>query len=109
MESTLGGMKIKMEENERERSKMNEMVSKINETDIRIHVLEDFVHYKFANVSFNFPENKSGVNFINILHYPFLNECALHSFSLITVWLCDFLANAARKMLMKLTPGMTIS
>ena len=32
------------------------------------------------------------VNFINTLHAPFLYKSALQSFSLITVWLCDFLA-----------------
>ncbi len=32
-----------------------------------------------------------GVNFSNILHKPFLYESALKDFSLITVWLCNFL------------------
>jgi len=33
-----------------------------------------------------------GVNFINIIRKPFLYESALHSFSLFTVWLCNFQA-----------------
>jgi len=32
-----------------------------------------------------------GVNFTNILQAAFSYESALHSFSLITVWLCKFL------------------
>jgi len=49
----------------------------------------------------------SGVNFINILYKPFSGKSALRSFSLITVWLCDFWqktigSKAARKILMKL-------
>jgi len=48
------------------------------------------------------------VNFTNILLVPFLYKRALHSFSMITVWLYNFWqknigAKAARKMLMKLT------
>jgi len=35
---------------------------------------------------------RPGVNFINILHAPFSYKSALHSFSIITVWLCNFLA-----------------
>ncbi len=51
-----------------------------------------------------------GVNFINSLCVPFLYESVLLSFSLVTVWLCNFLrknisAKAACKMLMKLTIG----
>jgi len=45
---------------------------------------------------------RSGVNFINILRVPFSYQSYLRSFSLVTVWLCDFLAKAVRKMLMKL-------
>jgi hypothetical protein len=50
-----------------------------------------------------------GVNFIKILCKPVLYKSVLHSFSLVTVWLCIFLAKeyrgkkAARKMLIKLT------
>jgi hypothetical protein len=33
-----------------------------------------------------------GVNFINILQEPFSNKSALHSFSLITIWLWNFLS-----------------
>jgi len=33
----------------------------------------------------------SGVNLINILRKTFLHESAFCSFSLIKVWLCDFL------------------
>jgi len=33
----------------------------------------------------------AGINFTNILRAAFLYESALHSFSLITVWLCNFL------------------
>jgi len=50
------------------------------------------------------------VNFINILWAYFLQESKLHSFSLVTVMLCDFLwkeygQKNACKMLVKLTPG----
>jgi len=51
-----------------------------------------------------------GVNFMNILHAPFLflYKNAFQSFSLSRVWFCDFWqknidTNAACKMLMKLT------
>ncbi len=48
------------------------------------------------------------VDFINIFHAHFSYESKLHSFSLITVWLCKFwqkniFAEAAHKILMKLT------
>jgi len=36
------------------------------------------------------------INFINILSAPFLYESVLPSFSIITVWLCDFLAKEYR-------------
>jgi hypothetical protein len=50
------------------------------------------------------------VNFISILLWPFLYKTVLSSFSLVTIWLCNFLAKnisskAASKMLMKLTTG----
>jgi hypothetical protein len=50
------------------------------------------------------------VNFINILWAHFLQESKLHSFSLVTVMLCNFLwkeygQKNACKMLVKLTPG----
>jgi len=38
------------------------------------------------------PTHHPGVNFINILLKPFLYKSALRSFFLITVWLCNFLA-----------------
>jgi len=55
-----------------------------------------------------FHYHQSGVNFINILLSPFVFENNLQSFSLITVWLCNFLSKeycrkTARIMLMKLT------
>jgi len=34
--------------------------------------------------------NSPGVNIIKILSEPFLCKSVLHSFSLITVWLCNF-------------------
>ncbi len=44
----------------------------------------------------------AGVNFINILQAPFCYESALCSFSLITVWLCDFKKRIlAQKLLVK--------
>jgi len=54
----------------------------------------------------------SRVNFINILPANFLYKSALGSFFLVTVWLCNFLAQkywqkAARKMLMELTLSQT--
>ena len=50
-----------------------------------------------------------GVNFITILCTIFSYKRALHSLSLITIWLCNFLAEeyvekAACKMLVKSTP-----
>jgi len=33
-----------------------------------------------------------GFNFTNILLQPFLYKSVLHTFTVITVWLCDFLA-----------------
>jgi len=44
-----------------------------------------------------------GVNFINILGALFLYKIALRSFSLVTVWLCDFLVQKimAQKLLLK--------
>jgi len=52
----------------------------------------------------------AGVNFTNILLVSFLYKSKFFSFSLITDWLCDFLAKGYRqkmrvKMLVKLTPG----
>jgi len=46
-----------------------------------------------------------GVNFTNILRAVLLNKNVMHTFSLLTVWLCqkNIGAKAARKMLMKLT------
>ena len=38
----------------------------------------------------------AGVNFINILRVPFSHEKFLSSFSLFTVWLCNFLAQEYR-------------
>ncbi len=64
------------------------------------------------------PENKtfyrSLVNFINILLVRLLCESALRNFSLITVWLCNFLVQkywrkAACKMLIKFTPGLKMA
>jgi len=60
--------------------------------------------WQFVIVGFR----RTGVNFINILHTNFSYSSALHSFSLITVWLCNFWqknigAKAAHKMLTKLT------
>ncbi len=52
-----------------------------------------------------------GDNFINILRTTFfLFEGALHNFSLITIWLCNFWCKnigkkAVHKMMMKLTTG----
>ncbi len=44
----------------------------------------------------------SGVNLTNILRAPFLHLSVLHSFSLITVWLCNFFSTkAAFKMFVK--------
>jgi len=50
-----------------------------------------------------------GFNFINILRMNFSYKSALHSFSLVTFWLCNFLTQkhwckVTHKMLMKLTP-----
>ncbi len=39
-----------------------------------------------------FQQQSQGVNFINILLSTFLYKSVLRSFSLITVWLCNFLA-----------------
>ncbi len=39
-----------------------------------------------------FNSSLPGVNFINILHTPFLYKSVLGSFSLVKVWLCNFLA-----------------
>jgi len=39
---------------------------------------------------------KLGVNFTNILLKTFLDKSGLHSFSLFTVWLCNFLAQEYR-------------
>jgi len=52
------------------------------------------------------------VNYINILLAPFLYESTLGSFSLVTVWLWNFLMpkycrKAPHKMLMKSTPGVS--
>jgi len=52
----------------------------------------------------------AGVNFINILCVCFAYKSALHSFSLLKIWLCNFWqknigAKGACKMLMKLTTG----
>jgi len=51
-----------------------------------------------------------GVNFINILSETFLYKSALHTFSLIIVWVYNFWSKnigekAVRKILIKLTPG----
>ncbi len=52
---------------------------------------------------------KPGVNFINVLCSPFSYESDLQSFSIVTVWLCNFFSRilaqklAACKMLIKLT------
>ncbi len=35
-------------------------------------------------------QKRLGVNFINISHMPFMYKSAFLSFSLITVWLCNF-------------------
>ncbi len=35
-------------------------------------------------------QHRPGVNFINILHLPFWYKSVLRSFSLVTVWLCNF-------------------
>jgi hypothetical protein len=51
---------------------------------------------------------RPAVNFANILRATFLYKSVLQCFSLITVWLYNFLEKekkAARKMLMKLTKG----
>jgi len=59
------------------------------------------------------PGTCTGVNFNNIFLPTFLCESVLHSFSLVTVWLCNLFAKeyrhmakkATRKMLMELNPG----
>jgi len=38
-----------------------------------------------------------GVKFISIFHATFLYETALHSFSLIMFWLCDFFGKGYRR------------
>ena len=60
----------------------------------------------------NINNNITRCHFINILCSPFMYESALHTFSLVTVWLCSFLlqeigAKAACKMLMKLMTVVT--
>jgi hypothetical protein len=55
-------------------------------------------------------DRREGVNFINILRSNFLYESASSSFSLVTFWLCNFLAQTigakgGHEMLMKLTQG----
>jgi len=40
--------------------------------------------------------DSAGVNFINIIQVHFLYKSILHSFSLVTVWLCNFLATEYR-------------
>jgi len=56
-------------------------------------------------------KKRSGVNFINILCAPFSYiDGVLRSFSLVIVWLCNFMTQEyrekdANKMLMKLTAG----
>jgi len=58
----------------------------------------------------------ASVNVINILRWPFLYKSVLHSFSLVTVWLCNYLeqeywnigAKAAHNMLIKLTTGQLV-
>jgi len=57
---------------------------------------------------------KAGVNFINILHKTFSYKSILRSYSLISVWLCNFWhknidEKAACKMLMKLTTGVDLT
>jgi len=50
-----------------------------------------------------------GVNFINILLENFLYKRASNSFSLVTFWLCNFLAQKALvKMLAKSTPSSSL-
>ncbi len=45
-------------------------------------------HYRHSSVS-EVEVSQAGVNFTNILQAPFWYENILHSFSLITVWLCE--------------------
>jgi len=52
-------------------------------------IIVDVKLWKFENSSHT---HFSGVNFINILCTIFLYESVLRSFSLATIWLCNFLA-----------------
>jgi hypothetical protein len=45
------------------------------------------------------------VNFTNILQAAFSYQSSLQTFYVLTIWVCNFLAKAAHKMLVKLTPG----
>ncbi len=58
----------------------------VEECKKEIPIMGKFLQFKIE-VAFN---SLPGVNFINILEEPFLNESALHSFSLITARLCKF-------------------
>jgi len=54
------------------------------------------------------------VNFTNILQAAFPYQSSLHTFYVLTIWVCnfwqkDFGAKAAHKMLVKLTPGLALS
>jgi len=63
--------------------------------------LNPALHSAAGNISASAPP--PGVNFINILLSPFSYESVLHSFSLVTVWLCNFFGARilAQKLLVK--------
>ena len=66
--------------------------------------------FDFAAVSFFYKMLRTGVNFTNISHAAFSYKSVWHSFSVITVWVCNFCqkeigTKAACKLLAKLTTG----
>jgi len=92
-------------------SKGNLLLSFINFT-VYFNVISTFItEYLFQILCQSAREHlEPGVSFTNILLEPFSYKSDLHSFSLVTVWLCNFLAKnigakGTPKVLVKLTTG----